>query len=588
MTADMEVSFSGTALTLLSPNGGEQVQAGATQLISWEFLGTSGGVNLEYTVNNGATWMPIALTGPLGTAGNATLSDAVVPITPANDNAPASTPGTTAAYTWLVPMASSGSCKVRVTSVTQPLLTDESNRVFSMAFPGGDPWSIQFNVDATTITGSGGNAASVFIPTVNEIWTARWASGVMHRWTASGTLIGAFTVTGLTGVRGMAFDGTNVIAANTTSTLYAINPASRSIASTIATSAVARYVAYDPTADGGLGGYWIGNFATDPLLVKKNGTPLRSVAYGTLGSVSNYGAAFDTYSDGGPFLWFWGQGSGSGTPQWIVQVNPATGLPTGVKHDVNTDVGAGMNDGLAGGIFLAQGIVPNTVTIGGLLQGTNNRLFGYLLKTLAPSFAVRVILEGPYNAATHLMKNSLRSAGRLAAHFGGMPIPGAAIDSITVELRNGPTAAGSTVRRFLPAWLLADGTIRSFSDTSKPFLSLNITAGDYYVVVAHRNHIAAMSASPVHVGSSSFLYDFTTGAGQYYGGQAKILAGGMYGMFAGDADGNGSVDATDRTAAWNARNTSGYLPADVDLSGDVGATDRVLTWNNRKIGTHVP
>jgi hypothetical protein len=92
----------------------------------------------------------------------------------------------------------------------------------------------------------------------------------------------------------------------------------------------------------------------------------------------------------------------------------------------------------------------------------------------------------------------------------------------------------------------------------------------------------------VHVGSSSFLYDFTTGAGQYYGGQAKILAGGMYGMFAGDADGNGSVDATDRTAAWNARNTSGYLPADVDLSGDVGATDRVLTWNNRKIGTHVP
>ncbi len=588
MTADMEVSFSGTALTLLSPNGGEQLQAGATQLISWEFLGTSGGVNLEYTVNSGTTWMPIATAGPPGAGGNVARSDAAVPAVPANENALASTPGTTASYTWLVPMASSGSCKVRVTSVVQPLLTDESNRTFTMTFPGGDPWSIQFNVDATTITGAGGNAAAVFIPTVNEIWTSRWASSVLHRWTPSGALIGAFTVSGLIGVRGMTFDGTNVIAANTTSTLYAVNPSTRSVALTIATPTVARYVAFDPTADGGSGGYWIGNFASDPMLVKKNGTSLRSIPYGTLGSVSNYGAAFDTYSDGGPFLWLWGQGSGSGTPQWMVQVNPATGLPTGVKHNVNTDVGAGMNDGLAGGMFLSPGVVPNTVTIGGLLQGTNNRLFGYLLKTLVPSFAVRVILEGPYDASTHLMKNSLRSAGRLAAHFGSMPIPGAAIDSIAIELRNSATAGGSTVRRFLPAWLLADGSIRSFSDTAKPFLSLTITSGDYYIVVTHRNHIAAMSASPVHVGSSSFLYDFTTGAGQYYGGQAKGLAGGVFGMFAGDADGNGSVDTADRAAAWSARNTSGYLPADVDLSGDVNATDRVLTWNNRRIGTHVP
>ncbi len=84
-------------------------------------------------------------------------------------------------------------------------------------------------------------------------------------------------------------------------------------------------------------------------------------------------------------------------------------------------------------------------------------------------------------------------------------------------------------------------------------------------------------------------YDFTTGSGKYYGTDGfKDLGGGVYGMIAGDTDGSGTVDANDRSAAWNDRNKTGYEPADCDLSGTVDANDRSITWNNRNQTTSVP
>ncbi|MFO7524218.1 MAG: hypothetical protein R6W68_02070, partial [Ignavibacteriaceae bacterium] len=62
-------------------------------------------------------------------------------------------------------------------------------------------WDVQFNYDATAVTGAAGNAGAIYIPDLNEFWTSRWASNINHRWTSSGTLIEQFTVTGVTGVR---------------------------------------------------------------------------------------------------------------------------------------------------------------------------------------------------------------------------------------------------------------------------------------------------------------------------------------------------------------------------------------------------
>jgi len=204
------------------------------------------------------------------------------------------------------------------------------------------------------------------------------------------------------------------------------------------------------------------------------------------------------------------------------------------------------------------------------------------------SLGLLVNLEGPYNASSHIMVNSLKSSGILAGHFGSIPIPGTAIDSITVEIRNAQSASGSTIRKSVPGWLLANGNVRSFSDTTASSLRFVVPEGDYYIVVSHRSHLSVMSATTVHLSTSSASYDFTTGLDKYFGGAARMLEPGVFGLFSGDTDRSGDVVALDRVATWNDRNLSGYLSSDVDLSGSVDALDRVLTWNNRDLVTHVP
>ena len=240
-------------------------------------------------------------------------------------------------------------------------------------------WDVQVDYDATAVTGLAGNAAAIFLPDVGEFWTSRWASTLLHRWDASGTLIEEFSVAGVTGTRALTYDGTFLYAGQNTTSIAIIDPSTKTLVGTITAPQTVRYITYDPTADAGAGGFWIGNFATNPQLISMSGALLQTLTYATLGTTSIYGAAFDTYSAGGPFIWFWGQGTGAGAPQIIVQVDPTTGLPTGVQHDVLTDIGLGQTGAIAGGLFVTEGIVSGFASIGGMLQGLPDRLFAYEL-----------------------------------------------------------------------------------------------------------------------------------------------------------------------------------------------------------------
>lgn len=245
-------------------------------------------------------------------------------------------------------------------------------------------WDVQANYDATTVTGAAGNAAAFFIESLGEYWTSRWASNLLHRWTSSGTLIEQFSIAGVTGVRSLTSDGTFLYAGLNTTSIAIIDPVNKILVGTIPAPQSVRYITYDPTANSGAGGFWIGNFSTNPQLISMTGSVLATLTYANLGTTSIYSAAFDNYSPGGPFLWFWGQGAGAGSPQIIVQVNPTTGLPTGVQHDVLTDIGVGQTGAIAGGLFIAEGIASGFASIGGMLQGTPDRLFAYELVSTGP------------------------------------------------------------------------------------------------------------------------------------------------------------------------------------------------------------
>jgi hypothetical protein len=190
------------------------------------------------------------------------------------------------------------------------------------------------------------------------------------------------------------------------------------------------------------------------------------------------------------------------------------------------------------------------------------------------------------------MDNGLR-AGELASHFGSMPIPGGAVDSINVEIRDSLAAAKATKRAFAPAWLLTDGTIRDFSDTTKSYVALaGAFAGNYYIVVSHRNHLAVMSSSAVALdaGTSPVAYDFSTGQDRAYGLNPLRHVGTRYAMPGGDGTKDGGVDAFDRNLVWRLQNgTNGYLGGDFNLDGGVDALDLNLVWRpNNGSSTQVP
>ncbi|GAB1443680.1 hypothetical protein MASR2M39_25220 [Ignavibacteriales bacterium] len=91
-------------LALTSPNGGENWLVGSSHSITWNQTGVAN-VKLEYTSNNGTSWNQIV----------------------------GSTSASTGSYSWTIPNSVSNNCKVRVTSTTNSLISDESNSQFTIS-----------------------------------------------------------------------------------------------------------------------------------------------------------------------------------------------------------------------------------------------------------------------------------------------------------------------------------------------------------------------------------------------------------------------------------------------------------------------
>ena len=171
-------------------------------------------------------------------------------------------------------------------------------------------------------------------------------------------------------------------------------------------------------------------------------------------------------------------------------------------------------------------------------------------------------------------------------------IPNASIiDWILVELRT-ETAANTKIAA-QAGFLKSDGTIVDLDGTSP--LSMSVSAGSYYVVARHRNHLAIMSAAPVALSGTSTLYNFTTAQAQAFGANPmNDLGGGVFGMVAGDANGDGVVkynlSNNDRLLIYNRIGNSGfnvtvngYYSEDLNLDGivkyNLTNNDRLLIYN---------
>ncbi len=229
-------------------------------------------------------------------------------------------------------------------------------------------WDLELTVNLNTVTGNAGNAGAEFDGTY--FYTTRWGSNLIHKYDMSGNLVEEFSIPGVSGLRDLAFDGTYMYGGAAANTIYKMDFATKTLVGTISSPVAVRWIAYDEVDDA----FWCGNWDTDPTLVSRTGTTLSIFPSGLS---SQYGAAYDNVTPGGPYLWLFDQGGGACPGSlMIIQFNISTGTATGVSHDACND----LTDGIAGGLFSTVDFVSGKFSIGGVMQsnsGLDDTFFVY-------------------------------------------------------------------------------------------------------------------------------------------------------------------------------------------------------------------
>lgn len=212
------------------------------------------------------------------------------------------------------------------------------------------------------------------------------------------------------------------------------------------------------------------------------------------------------------------------------------------------------------------------------------------LQTSAVLLSVKIWLEGAYKVDRMLTTLNEKGVIPLTSPYASAPrtkslIPHDVVDWILLELRSTPDGIADFSGSY---FLQKDGMIVDIDGVTNELALAGVGEGDYYIVIKHRNHLAAMSAFPVNLNQSSVtFYDFSTSGESFYGTEGgKQLLVNVWGMWGSNANDDFHVDETDY-AAWILDalvGESGYLLSDFNMDGKVTSLDYVLWYNNQLAG----
>ena len=148
-------------------------------------------------------------------------------------------------------------------------------------------------------------------------------------------------------------------------------------------------------------------------------------------------------------------------------------------------------------------------------------------------------------------------------------------DTVTIQLRN--SASPFAVADVSKAVIGTNGTAQFSFTTASP--------GNYYIAFKHRNSIETWSPAPISFSNSvPAAHDFTASVSLAYGSNMMQIdnAPVRFGIYNGDVDQDGTVDASDLSLIDNdATNfAGGYVPTDVNGDSFIDGTDYSIADNN--------
>lgn len=199
--------------------------------------------------------------------------------------------------------------------------------------------------------------------------------------------------------------------------------------------------------------------------------------------------------------------------------------------------------------------------------------------------SIRLFLEGACQSSSDEMRGFLKDVTN--SNIAPYPedkrtlyqMPDRITDWVLLQLRK--TESGAPL--YSKSVLLRNDGFLVCDDGENKNILIEASPGDYNIIIRHRNHLAAMSAIKISLGSNETAqFDFTTAIEQYNGKNgAKKIAPGVWVFLSGDVNQDGQITTSDFIAWHNAArmNLSGYLAPDLNLDTYI-TTDDYLIWHN--------
>ena len=197
---------------------------------------------------------------------------------------------------------------------------------------------------------------------------------------------------------------------------------------------------------------------------------------------------------------------------------------------------------------------------------------------------VRAILEGPFNSSTFQMNDDLRANNLLPttspyedavtcdASVFDTTNAGAIVDWVEIQLRNADDINEIVARKsFL---LQKNSAVRDADTNSSREIAINAWQGKYYVAIAHRNHLTAVTSLPITFDGNEANVDFTSDSSVLNGSNALIeVINSIFALPAGNVNTNGQIQNTNVSNTVLQLGISGYNIFDVDMNGQVQNAD---------------